>query len=62
MESIIGFLRNRIFASTHDAQFFEDESARLVHTIRDTVVNGASNSLLIIGRRGSGKSHVCIYH
>lgn len=58
METIINFLRRRIITSDHETRFFDDEISRVVHIIHDTVVNGVSNSMLIIGRRGSGKSHV----
>ncbi|VDK32896.1 unnamed protein product [Taenia asiatica] len=58
MESIFNLLRERILSSAHETKYFEKEISRVVHTICDTVVSGVSNSLLIIGRRGSGKSHL----
>lgn len=58
METIISFLRGRILSSSHEIKYFDEELSRIVHTIRDTVVNGVSNSMLLIGRRGSGKTHV----
>ncbi|KAL5112220.1 Origin recognition complex subunit 4 [Taenia crassiceps] len=58
MESIFMLLRERILSSAHATKYFEKEISRVAYTIRDTVINGVSNSLLIIGRRGSGKSHL----
>uniref|UniRef100_A0A5K3EZ61 Origin recognition complex subunit 4 n=1 Tax=Mesocestoides corti TaxID=53468 RepID=A0A5K3EZ61_MESCO len=58
MEAIKAFLRDRIFTSSHEPRFPEKDIASVFNTIRDTVVNGVSNSMLIIGRRGSGKSHL----
>lgn len=58
MESVFNLLRKRILSSAHETKYFEKEISRVINTIRDTAVNGVSNSLLIIGRRGSGKSHV----
>lgn len=60
MENIVNFLRERILSSSHEIQYFEEELSRVVHTIRDTVINSISNSMLLIGRRGSGKTHVII--
>ncbi|BHF60083.1 origin recognition complex subunit 4 [Sparganum proliferum] len=56
MEWILRFLRRRIFSSTHQMEFFQQETDRLFHTIHETVTKGVSNSLLVIGRPGSGKS------
>ncbi|VDL97539.1 unnamed protein product [Schistocephalus solidus] len=56
MDLILRFLRHRIFSSTHQLEFFQQETDRLFHTIQETVVKGVSNSLLVIGRPGSGKS------
>ncbi|VDM31521.1 unnamed protein product [Hydatigera taeniaeformis] len=58
MEFIFNLLRERILFSEHGTKYFEEEISRVVHILRDTVVNGVSNSLLIVGRRGSGKSHL----
>nr|CDS33819.1 origin recognition complex subunit 4 [Hymenolepis microstoma] len=58
MESIITFLRGRLLSSSHEIQYFQEELSRVEHTIRDTVINGISNSMLLIGRRGSGKTHL----
>ncbi|KAM7540669.1 hypothetical protein Aperf_G00000038162 [Anoplocephala perfoliata] len=58
MERILPFLRERILSSTHEIQYFEEEICRVVHIIQDTVINGVSNSMLLIGRRGSGKTHL----
>lgn len=58
MEKILTFLRERIRSSTHEMHYFEEEISRIVHTVRDTVINGVNNSMVLIGRRGSGKTHV----
>ncbi|KAH9285899.1 Origin recognition complex subunit 4 [Echinococcus granulosus] len=58
MEPIVTLLRERILSSAHKTLYFEEEISRVLYTIRDTVINGVSNSMLIIGRRGCGKNHL----
>lgn len=52
------YLKGKIFSSDGNDNRFEDKYEQLVNVLEKTVVLGESDSVLIIGPRGSGKTTV----
>ncbi|CAH8539360.1 unnamed protein product [Dicrocoelium dendriticum] len=58
MDLLFQSLRIKLYQSDHDLLLFDEEISRLENILRSLVFAGESNSLLILGRRGSGKKRL----
>ena len=59
MEQMFQNLQDQLYFSSHDLIGYKEEQQQLFDVIQRTAEKGESNSLLVIGKRGCGKSLVC---
>jgi len=60
MNDIFIELRKRLCSSSHNFFGYENYASLIVPSIKNSYLRGESNSLVIIGKKSSGKTHVSI--